>query len=144
MTSTRPIPSHDDIRRLLGVSRNSLDPRSSAAITLILAHGFNENEIDHIRWSNVDLRRGSLVRTSRKRQAVEPLTELTVRQLLALKPYSASGRIFRPTKTHPTSLRNLLASVMQAAGLAHLATHDLVEWSRLQSQSVRLAIATPA
>jgi hypothetical protein len=140
MTSKRPLPSDNDVRLLLGSSRSNPDPRSSAAITLLLTCSITPCHLDRLKWSQLDVRLGTLVLS--KRRGEEKLTELTIRQLLAIAPSSASGKIFGATDQFPQSLNSLLASTLKTPSLSAYTINDFVRWSRLQSDSVRLSIAT--
>jgi len=144
MQNSLNLPSDDDVRRFLPVSRSMPDPRAAAATSLILFSAYNDAELNRARWPDLDRKTGRLLRNRNDENAYEQLTELLVRQLLAIERRSPTGKIFASSPRFPLPLRAVLASVLERAGLAHFTTNDFVRWSQLQPVSVRLAVATAA
>ncbi len=137
------IPSDEDVRRLLSLSRESPDPRVAPAITLILALSMSVTELNRLHWSDLELPVGILHRRSGSRSSSDALTEFTVRQLLAILPYRSGPYIFHRSENFPQPLRESLEGILVRGNL-NFAIEDFVRWSQTQSAQVRHSIATAA
>lgn len=140
---TPHLPSRDDVCLLLTTSRASPDARVAPAISLILAYAATDRELLRARWSpDVDFHSYKMVLSDGRNARHVDLTELLVRQLMAIRQNASGPLIFgKPDGTAP-SLRQLLRSVLDSAGLHHLSCPDFAEWSRQQSAATRRAIIT--
>ncbi len=137
------LPSDEHVRRLLAASRASQDPRIAPATTFILSLGCTETDLNRTSWPDIDLASG-LVSRGRGEQSRQQLTELAVRQLLALLPYRSGRWVFRATGKFPMPLHDALAQVLLSANLNMYSISDFARWSQLQSPQVRCAVATAA
>lgn len=142
MTKNKPLPTDNDVRCVLRISRQSRDPRTAPAFSLILGYTCTAAELLRFRWPHLDLRQGTLLRKGQDGHSLQHLTELVVRQLLAISRSSCCGQIFGPTERFPRTLKALLSSTLTDAGLGTFTPIDFVRWSRLQSPQIKRSVVT--
>jgi integrase len=137
-----PIPTDNDVRRLLSGARSTPDPRALAAVTILLSLGVDLGVIRQLRWRCLDIKSRTL-RTSRVGTAPVSITNLLIRQLLAIPRANPSGRIFAKYRAESPSIDLLLNKTLASSGLSMYRWTHFVRWSRLQTAAVRLSVATP-
>ncbi len=138
---THALLTNDHIRTLLALSRRDDDPRTSAALTLILWLCLTLSELKRLCWPDCDFSSRSLrVFHDGKLERV-PLSDLVVAQLLAIRQVATHSRVFGPATSHPT-VNDLLQRLLVRANLPGYTIDDLLRWSCSQSIAVRQSIAT--
>jgi integrase len=143
-SSPDPIPTDDDVRRLLSGARFTPDPRALAAVTLLLSLGLSLGVVRQLRWHCLDIKSQTL-RTRSSRVGTNPvtITKLLIRQLLAIPHSNSSDRIFGKYRTESPSIDLLLRRTLISSGLSMYRWSDFVRWSGLQTAAIRLSVATP-
>jgi integrase len=137
-----PIPTDNEVRRLLSGARFTPDPRALAAVTILLSLGVDLGVVRQLRWHCLDIKSRTL-RTSRVGTAPVSITNLLIRQLFAIPRSNSSGRIFGKYKTKSPSIDLLLKRTLISSGLSIYRCNDFVRWSRKQTPAIRLSVATP-
>jgi integrase len=125
-----PIPTDNEVRRLLSGARFTPDPRALAAVTILLSLGVDLGVVRQLRWHCLDIKSRTL-RTSRVGTAPVSITNLLIRQL------------FGKYKTKSPSIDLLLKRTLISSGLSIYRCNDFVRWSRKQTPAIRLSVATP-
>ena len=137
-----PIPTDNEVPRLLSGARFTPDPRALAAVTILLSLGVDLGVVRQLRWRCLDIKSRTL-RTSRVGTAPVSITNLLIRQLLAIPRSNSSGRIFGKYRPESPSIDLLLKRTLSSSGLSIYRWNDFVRWSRKQTPAIRLSVATP-
>ncbi len=138
-----PLPSDDEIRRLLAASRADSDPRASASVSLLLFATLRLRELRRLSWPDVDFSAGDIwVRCRNGSSELLPMPNLLTQQLLAVRGMSAKRRVFAASERCPMELEPLLERLLSRAGLSSYHLHDLTRWSFKQTPETRKGVAT--
>lgn len=139
----RPLPSDEDVMKVLAGSRVDPDPRAAPLVTLILSIGLRPNQARRLCWSEV--RPGDsriTIRGTRSSPPVDhPVTPWLVQQLLAISVRRNDMPVFAMPSVDSLSINQILNRVLERAGLGHLSWQALTAWSARQSPARRASIA---
>jgi integrase len=138
----RPLPLDDDVRTLLAASRADKDPRTSAAISLLLSHSVTPTELGRLRWNDVDLAAGSirLIRTDGRAERVD-IGDFVIRQLVAVRQTAEDPKVFANPSGMSLPLSALFKALLGRTQLSKYVIQDFVLWSLHQTAAVRKSVS---
>jgi len=113
-------------------------------VSLILSAFMSLKDLERLTWFDVDFQAASVVIRHREEVRTAPMTELLVRQLLAVKEVSERSRVFAACGAMTTSIGEALRNLFSSAGLPELSPADFRQWSLEQTPAIRLAVITAA
>lgn len=141
MKQTRAF-TREQLCRLLAFARRATDPRVAAALTLILGYSLSVRQLLDLFWHDLDTRHWTLtIRKCPNETSLIDVSSLLGRQLLSIKSTGPKPRIFAPPSPEAPTIGQAMNGLLQNASLGQFSPNDLVQWSRQQSQAVRMSLA---
>jgi integrase len=122
--------SDGERHQLLAACRESLNPSLHTIVVLALSTGARKGELLGLRWSDVDLRCGTLTfhETKNGERRAVPLTGLTLalmRQHAKVRRLGTALVFPDPTGTRPANIRAAWQGAIRRAAIADFRFHDL-------------------